>query len=205
MSTNAQVKSVYVKHMKSSMSRLGPFACRHLDKLLTVLFDAIELAKINTDFHSQSGANLSSVPSTHLMLASLDLMQTLIEACFYRIHSHSRRIIQFLLKLVYSYSSVTLLSSSPASPSPLIVPSSVNSNSSQIELDDVDEAAADKENSLNLSNYDHFRLVVCLKSVRLVKMLFRNDRIRCSLYDDFKQVKSDAHLNRNFLKLIENI
>lgn len=204
MSTNAQVKSVYVKHMKSSMSRLGPFACRHLDKLLTVLFDAIELAKINTDFHSQSGANLSSVPSTHLMLASLDLMQTLIEACFYRIHSHSRRIIQFLLKLVYSYSSVTLLSSSPASPSPLIVPSSVNSNSSQIELDDVEEAA-DKENSLNLSNYDHFRLVVCLKSVRLVKMLFRNDRIRCSLYDDFKQVKSDAHLNRNFLKLIENI
>lgn len=181
MSTNVQVKAIYLKHLKTSLTRLGPCACRHLEKQLTVLFDSIELGKVNSDFQPVSS-------NTHLVLFSLDLMQCIIQACFYRIHSHSRRIIQFLLKLVYSYCQNR----------------TVESIDAMIKSDDCDDQEL-MQNKENNDGGEQFRQLVCLKSLRLVKMLFRNDRIRCSLYDDFKQVKSDAHLNRSFLKLIENI
>lgn len=195
MSTNIQVKSVYLKHLKTSVARLGPCACRHLDKQLTVLFDSIELGKVNAD-HQLTLAN------TRLVLISLDLMQACIQSCFYRIHSHSRRIIQFLLKLVYSYCLQSNTSNSSGSNGirTIIEEDDKNNNNNK---ENMDEDGNEEEFGGN--NLDDFRQIVCLKSLRLVKMLFRNDRIRCSLYDDFKQVKSDAHLNRSFLKLIENI
>lgn len=197
MSTSKLVKCIYLKNLKYLLTQMGLFSCRHVEKYLTVLFDSIELAKINIDYTFNK-------ESFHLLLISLDLIKCLINECFYRIYSHSKRIIHFLLKLVYFYSQSVSLdmcssSTSPSSPSSLSVSSPTSSSVSTSWCNQL------LEPTNNTTTLNDHKLFICLKSIELVEMLFKNERIRISFYDEVKSVKKDFHLNKSFLKLIENI
>ena len=64
------------------------------DKILTIAFDCMDSTQINIDLAQQE----------KLLEKSLDLIECTVEVCSLRIHVHAKRIINFLIRLIYLYS-----------------------------------------------------------------------------------------------------
>ena len=92
MTTNIDTKTVYYKNLNDYVKQSNDYSCRHLEKLLTVAFDCgLDNSKISFDF----------VSNEKLLDKSLDLTESIIDVCAFRIHWHANRVINFLLKLIY--------------------------------------------------------------------------------------------------------
>ena len=94
MTTNLPAKTVYYKNLALFIQQMGVFACRHLEKCLTIAFDSIESCKIGLDFDKQS----------EFIDSGIDLTMTIVDTCSKRIHCHSRLIINNCMKILYFFS-----------------------------------------------------------------------------------------------------
>ena len=67
-----------------------------IEKILTVAFDCVDSSQITLNFEDQE----------KLLLKSLELIECTIEVCSLRIHVHAKRLVNFLIRLLYliSYS-----------------------------------------------------------------------------------------------------
>lgn len=168
MSSSAQVKIVYYKNLKEFIKQMGDYTCRHLEKSLTVVFDCIESSKFGFDFEKQS----------NLVENAFSLLECLIQTCSLRIHAHSRRVVNFLLKIIYFYSLSLSLE-----------------NSNNLEDSNLNNLSC-RETSLP-------KLVEKVLSM-LKYILVENNKTKLLFLDEFNDLKHKT-LNKNFLKLIETI
>ena len=96
MTSNNTVKCVYLNKMKLYLVQMDVFSVRHTEKYLTIALECVEsnTEKICFDFEKQEA----------LLTNSLDLLECIINVLHLRIHAHARRVINFLLKVVYFFS-----------------------------------------------------------------------------------------------------
>lgn len=92
MTTNIQIKLIYFNNLINYVKQMSIYSSRHLAKLLQVTFD-IGLDNSNISFNFEE--------RHELCLASLDLIESIIQTNWMRIHAHSKTVITFLLKLLY--------------------------------------------------------------------------------------------------------
>lgn len=139
MTTNQQVKTIYYKNLIHYIKQMNVFTCRHLEKLLTVTFDCgLENSKINFDFEGRHD----------LLEKCLELLQVILETCSHRVNWHARRIINFLIKLLYfSCLEITNYTRTNKFTQHII---NIIRNSKLIDLHFRNELNALKENKLNL-------------------------------------------------------
>ena len=91
MTSDLQVKIIYYGHVGNCMRQMGNFASRHLEKMLTICFECSEHLQIGFDFSTKQA----------LLSKAVDLLQSIIQHLHLRVHAHSKRIINFLIKLIY--------------------------------------------------------------------------------------------------------
>lgn len=91
MTTNAAAKLVYFENLIHYLKQIGSYSSRHLDKLLTNAFDPVDNSQISLDLVHQE----------RLLIRSLNLIKCVVEICPLRVHAHAKRIINFLLRLLY--------------------------------------------------------------------------------------------------------
>ena len=93
MTSNNSVKCVYLDKLPFYLRQMGVFSVRHLERLLTISFECVEsnAEKVSFDFEKQE----------ILLVGSLELLECIVDVCRMRIHAHARRIINFLLRLIY--------------------------------------------------------------------------------------------------------
>ena len=139
MTTNQQVKTIYYKNLINYIKQMNVFTCRHLEKLLTVTFDCgLENSKINFDFEGRHD----------LLEKCLELLQVILDTCSLRVNWHARRIINFLIKLLYfSCLEITNYTRTNKFTQHII---NIIRNSKLIDLHFRNELNALKENKLNL-------------------------------------------------------
>lgn len=94
MSTSLAAKTVYYRNLTLFIHQMGVFACRHLEKCLTIAFDSIESCKIGLDFEKQS----------ELVDSGIDFTIAIVDTCSKRIHCHARLILNNCIKMLYFYS-----------------------------------------------------------------------------------------------------
>ena len=96
MTSNNTVKCVYLNKMKLYLVQMDVFSVRHTEKYLTIALECVEsnTEKICFDFEKQEA----------LLSNSLDLLECIINVLHLRIHAHARRVINFLLKVMYFFS-----------------------------------------------------------------------------------------------------
>ena len=93
MTSNKLIKCVYLSNLNDYVKQMNAYACRHLEKIFTIAFECTDNSNISYEFDKQEV----------LLIKSLELIETTIEICRLRIHAHARRILNFLLKLIYFY------------------------------------------------------------------------------------------------------
>ena len=97
MTTNSSIKLIYLKNLKSYIEQMNIYFCRHLEKCLTICFECLEILS-NSTVDPRHG-NFEQKEA--VITCSLELIQKCIEKCHLRIHTHSKRVINFLIKLIY--------------------------------------------------------------------------------------------------------
>lgn len=93
MSSNNNVKVIYLKSIKDYLEQIGMYSVRHLEKIFTVAFD-----------YNETLISGKHQDQRDLLDVSLDLIEFIIELCSLRMHKHTKRIMNNLLKFIYSYS-----------------------------------------------------------------------------------------------------
>jgi hypothetical protein len=100
MTSKNDVKYVYYEEISNCLAQANSdyIGCRSLEKLLTISFEFVE-----------DGVNSTTIfnidhNSDELVVKSLNLLESIIQFCDKRIHSHGKRIINYLIRLIYSAS-----------------------------------------------------------------------------------------------------
>jgi hypothetical protein len=107
MSTDFQVKTIFIKSLHGYLTQMGDYSCRHLEKYLTVAFDFLDSVKtLKTNSMNEESTEIDTQLQVKQDLAevSIDFVLLLIDLCSLRIHAHARRILNFCLKILYFYS-----------------------------------------------------------------------------------------------------
>ncbi|CAF0793903.1 unnamed protein product [Brachionus calyciflorus] len=94
MSSNVLVKSIYYNKFCLYVKQMGMYTIRHMEKYLTICLDSIESSKLGYDFEKQED----------LIMNSLNLIECLMQTCSLRLHTHSKRIMNYCIKIFYFYS-----------------------------------------------------------------------------------------------------
>jgi hypothetical protein len=91
MTTITSAKLVYYEIIKTYLKQLGYYSVRHLSKLYQVSFESLE--------HLQASIELNA--NLNLFHQSFDLVELTIDLLPLRMHSHSKQIVNYYVKLLY--------------------------------------------------------------------------------------------------------
>ena len=91
MTSNNEIKRIYYENLIIYVNQIGVYSIRYFEKFLTIIFDCIENSNLGIDLERQES----------LINDALNLLENLIKVCFARVQGHAKKIINFLIMIIY--------------------------------------------------------------------------------------------------------